>query len=258
MIKKPQYSVKQVAVISGISIRTLHYYDEIGLLPSQRTLSNNYRYYTDDDLLVLQQILLLKEMDFSLKQIVQLIQSGDLYNPDILSTQRQILRSKINRMNHMIDLIDQTIDQQGDAPNMGQVRSNFKAFDHEEILTLQRRYEKEVREKYDARLIQESQERAQSYTKDDWKNVSDMQRHIYRRIVDAMRSKKAVDDPDVLDAVALYQQSITDAFYTCTDEILAGLGQMYVEDERFMQYYESIHPGLALYFSMAIAAYVNK
>jgi MerR family transcriptional regulator, multidrug-efflux activator len=104
------YKVKQVAEISGVSIRTLHHYDQIGLLRPAETAESGYRLYSEDDLDRLQEILFFKELDFGLSEIRAIMASPAYKRDEALAAQKDLLRLKVKRLRRLIDTIDKTIE----------------------------------------------------------------------------------------------------------------------------------------------------
>lgn len=107
---KMSYTVKKLAKLSGLSIRTLRFYDTIGLLKSAYYGDNHYRYYEEEQILMLQQILFYRELGFPLNDIQRIISSDDFNKIDALSSHKQILTQNLDRTRKLINTIDQTIE----------------------------------------------------------------------------------------------------------------------------------------------------
>ncbi|MGL4821120.1 MAG: MerR family transcriptional regulator [Bacilli bacterium] len=241
------YTVKQLATLTGVSVRTLHHYDALGLLKPHTTKVNGYRIYDDANVQTLQRILFYRELGFSLPEIQTLLSNQTHNINDRLSAQRHLLELKKKRLTHLIALIDETI--------KGGFQMDFKPFAMNEINEAKKQYAKETKERYGhTEAYTESQNRTARYTKEDWQTITAEQTRIYEDWAVVMRSHP----PESSQSQALvraWQEHITANYYTCTDEILAGLGLMYVADERFTKTIDAYAVGLAQYMSDAIAHY---
>jgi len=247
MVNHEQLSIKQLSTLAGVSVRTLHFYDQIGLLTPQRFKENNYRFYTRESLLKLQQIMFYRELEFSLDQIGSILNQPDFDLVDALETHREALKGKAKRLNTLLETIDNTISNLKGQKNMTQTQY-FNGFSEEQ----QAEYEKEAAERWDPEMVHESSRR--------WKSLSASEKEALMKkgeaITLAMRDvmPKGPASPEAQKAVADWQNQIN-FFYDCTDEILLGLGQMYIADPRFKAFYDRIHPDLAEFNFEAIKVY---
>lgn len=206
--------------MSGVSVRTLHYYDEEGILEPSAVTEAGYRLYDDTAIERLQMILFYKELDFSLKDIKRILDSGDFDREAILSAQIELLKLKKERLEKIISLAQNIKD-------LGVDTMDFSAFDKKKI----EEYRKEASEKWGNtqafREFEEKEAENGAYRND--KTAALMS-------VFAKFGKVKEDSPECEEAqelVAELQSFITKNFYACTPEILASLGQMYAGDERF-------------------------
>ncbi len=242
-------TVNEVAKLTGVSVRTLHYYDEIGLLAPVETTEAGYRLYGDAELERLQQILFFRELDFQLKEIKAILQRSDFDKEDALQKHKELLIIKRNRLNGLIGLVDDTL--------RGDKKMSFKEFDMSEIEAAQQKYQKEAQERWgDTDAYKESAQKTSHYTKADWARLTEEAGTIYSAL--AARLNLAPEDDEVQQLIADWQAHITKYYYNCTNEILAGLGQMYVKDERFLNSIDKYGAGLAEFMSKAIAYYCSK
>lgn len=249
------YKVSEAAEMAGISVRTLHYYDQIGLLsPSEKTHAG-YRMYTDADMAMLFQIVMLKELGFSLKRIRELGASSALADKAVLAAQRDVLIAKRARLSGIISTLDSMIKDKKEDSSMSK---QFSAFDMYAVKEAQEKYADEVAKKYPKELVDESREKTSRYSKGDWQRVSEAQEGIFRDFAACMEAEAAPDMDDVQKLVKAFQTHLNENFYTCSNEVLAGLGEMYVQDQRFTAYYDNIAPGLAVYIRDAIRYYCNN
>lgn len=250
-----QYKVKEVADMAGISVRTLHHYDRIGLLKPQFLSMAGYRLYTDSDLEKLQQVLFFKELGFSLKETGDIINSPGFDRVQALRAHKELLIEKRNRLEAIIRSVENTIQTIEGGTEMGK-KEMFAAFDMAEIERHKEKYAEEVRQKYgNSEAFKESEKKTSGYTKEDWAAIFGKVGEIFRRIASHM--DKSPDSPQVQQAVGEWRQCITDNFYDCTPEIFRGLGDLYVDDERFTANIDSIKPGLSRFLREAIHIYCD-
>lgn len=240
----------------GISVRTLHHYDEIGLLKPQSTTEAGYRLYSEKDLEKLQQILFFKELDFDLKTINEILINPNFNRKRALELHRQLLIKKRDRLNKIIECVEDTIE----SVERGIKMSNdnmFEAFDMSEIEKHKQKYAEETKQKYGhTDAYKESMAKTSKYTKNDWENIMKRQSDIYREIAELM--DRSPDDEDVQRVVGKWRQHITDNFYYCTIDIFNGLGELYVTDERFKDNIDKTKEGLAEFLSEAIKIYCDR
>ena len=164
--KSRHYAVKELADLAGISRRTLHYYDRIGLLKPSERGSNRYRYYDKDSLLYLQQILFYRELGMNLTEIKYIIRQSDFDVIQALHSHKTALLRRVERLNELIDTVGKTI-MHLTGGNKMRKKDIFKGFSEEE----QEKYAEEAREKYDSRLVDESMKRWKSYSPEKQKEI---------------------------------------------------------------------------------------
>lgn len=243
------FSVSETAKLTGVSVRTLHYYDEIGLLSPSIISETGYRYYDDSALERLQQILFYRELDFTLKDIAEIMNASGYQKEDALRKQRELLQLKRKRLDKLIHLLDANL--------KGENTMSFKEFDMSEIENAKAKYAKEVNERWGSTdAYKQSKRRTDGYTTEDWARIKEEADDITKRF-----AEKVGEDPasaEVQELVAQWQNHITKYYYDCTNEILAGLGQMYVADERFTNNIDKFGEGTAKLMSQAIEVYCSK
>lgn len=242
-------TVNQVAKLTGVSVRTLHYYDEIMLLTPSGVTESGYRLYDEGRMEKLQQILFFRELDLELKDIKQILDNPDFDKTNTLKKHKELLKLKRSRLDNLISLVERILKGENDM--------SFKEFDMTEIEKAQKQYKEEVESRWGkTEAYKESQIKASKYSKDDWANINRDSENIYKSFIQNMN--KDVSDPDVQKLVGEWQNHITKYFYDCTDEILSGLGQMYIADERFTKNIDKYGDGLAEFISKAIEYYCNN
>ncbi|MBN2853796.1 MAG: MerR family transcriptional regulator [Clostridia bacterium] len=235
-------SIGEVAKLAGISKRTLHYYDEIGLLTPKTRSDVMYRYYDEPELLRLQQIMFLKEIGFDLKSIMKMMNDHDYDERNALINQRDLLVLKRERLNQIISLVEKTIE--------GERKMSFKEFDDTAI----EKYKEEAKEKYGkSDAYKQSVKKTSKYTKNDWENINLEAKSIYEAFYNLIGSQ--VNDVKVQQLVKRWQDHITRYYYDCTREILSGLADLYVSDPRFTKNIDKYGEGLASFMTEAIKEY---
>jgi len=238
--------IKEFAEFTGVSVRTLHYYDEIGLLtPAFVDKSTGYRFYDENSLIRMQEILFYRELDFSLKSIGEILSSPNYDKNKALKEQKHLLTLKKERLERLISAID------------GAVKGEIvmKAFDNSEF----ENYKREAKEKWgETDAYKEHAQRTKNYSKQKWNDLAAGMDHIMAEFALCMRKDETPDSAAVQNLVKLLQNHITENYYLCTHEILAGLGQMYVADERFKNNIDKHADGTAAFICEAIEVYCRK
>lgn len=222
-------TVKAVAELAGVSVRTLHHYDEIGLLKPAGQSAAGYRLYSQEDLERLQQILFFRELGFSLKEIRAILDSPGFDRRQALLADREALLQRKARIERLIATIDRTLaamEKEDDRMlTRDEMKELFDGFDPAE-------YEEEVRRHWGgSREFEESIKRTRKYTKADWQKLSADSGEIYGNLARLM--DRDPGDEEVQKWVGRWHQHINQWFYPCSLEVFRGLGEMYVEDERF-------------------------
>ncbi|MBR5233119.1 MAG: MerR family transcriptional regulator [Clostridia bacterium] len=232
--------IKEFAEITGVSVRTLHYYDEIGLLkPACVDEWTGYRYYDEQSILRMQEILFYRELDFSLKSIDEILSSPDYDKEKALREQKQLLILKKERLEGLISAIDRA--EKGE--------NIMTAFDN----SIFENYKQEVKEKWgNTDAFKEHSEKTKNYSREKWNSLSDEMNNIFGEFSVCMKNGMKPDSEDVQSLVKRLQNHITENYYQCTNDILAGLGQMYVYDERFRNNIDKNGDGTAMFVNEAI------
>jgi DNA-binding transcriptional MerR regulator len=243
-------NVGEVAALAGVTVRTLHHYDRIGLLsPSGRT-GAGYRQYGPADLDRLHQVLLYRELGFPLEEVATLLDAPDADPEAHLRRQHRLLRDRLERTQAMVAAVEKEME----ARSMGislTPEERFEVFGD----WLPEEYEAEAEQKWgETEAWAQSKRRTTSYSKDDWLRIKAEGDDIEARFAAALRDGVPADSEAAMDLAEEHRQQIDRNFYDCPPQMHAGLGRMYVEDERFTAHYEEITPGLAQYVSTAIQA----
>lgn len=238
--------IKEFAEFTGVSVRTLHYYDEIGLLtPAHVDGHTGYRFYDETSLLRMQEILFYRELDVSLKRIREILSSPNYDKEKALREQKKLLVLKKERLEKLILAID------------GAVKGEnvMKAFDNSEFEA----YKAEAQERWGkTEAYREYAEKTKQYSKGRWDTLAGGMNEILAMFAETMKLGAEPDSAEAQTLVEKLQNHITEHYYLCTDEILAGLGQMYVADERFQKNMDQHAEGTAEFISKAIEVYCMK
>lgn len=241
--------VKEVADLVGISVRTLHHYDEIGLLIPEDTTESGYRIYSNNNLANLQQILFFRELGFPLKKIKEIMANPKFDRNEALEVQRNMLLEKRRRMDDMITMINKTIKNSKGEITMSE-KEKFKGFDFSS-----NPYEQEARERWGDAAVDESNIKISSMSKDQQKALGEEFDRIYRHLATLQ---------DLPPDSAAAQEGIEEWFVYLNKlgsyslEAFKGLGQMYVDDVRFTKNIDKYGEGLALFMRDAMAVYADE
>ena len=245
-----KYSVSQLAKLAGITIRTLHYYDKIGLLKPAERADSRYRYYGKEELHRLQQIMFFRELDFSLKKIKEILDDPEFDRLEALRFQQKELEKRRSRTDTLIATINKTIQQITEDSEMVSDEELYEGFSKEEVEQMN----KEVDEKYDPEIVEESRRNVKAMTKAEFKAVKEEQDAIPKELAELM--DRAIDDPEVQALVKRHHQT-NEQFYKTNANMYKGLADMYVSDPRFTEFYDKHRPGLAGFLRKAIHYYAD-
>ena len=238
--------IKEFADFTGVSVRTLHYYDEIGLLrPAFVDRTTGYRFYDENSFLRMQEILFYRELDFSLKSIGEILSSPNYNKSKALNEQKQLLTLKKERLERLIFAID------------GAVKGEnvMAAFDNSEF----EKYKSEAKERWGSTAAYgEYTEKTKDYSGQQWNDLAAGLDGIMADFAACMSGGNLPTSAAAQELVKNLQNYITEHCYRCTDEILYGLGQMYVGDERFMANIDRHADGTAEFIRDAITVYCGK
>ena len=244
------YTVGRVAALSGVTIRTLHHYDEVGLLSPGGRSAVGYRIYEDRDLERLQRILFYRELGFTLDEILTIVDDPRTDALGHLRRQRGLLNERIERLSAMVDAIDYEMEARTmDIPLTPEERLEvFGEFRPED-------YAEEAEQRWgQTAAYKESQRRVASYKREDWQRLKAEEKEIRARLAAALESGLAPDSEEAMAAAEAHRQHINRWFYECDYEIHRRLTEMYVSDERFRSNYDTQTPGLAVFIRDAAHA----
>lgn len=245
------YTVKQLSDLAQVSVRTLHYYDEIGLLTPSQMGANGYRYYDDSALLRLQQVLFYREIGMELMQIKDVLDSPNFDLVMALKSHRALLLEKSQRLLNLVSTVDSTLKHLTGEKEMSK-KQLFQAFSAEK----QKEYEREARLQYRPDLVNQSIKLWNSYTQAQKEAIGNEGNQVYSDIVKAIEAGKAPQSEDVQAILVRWHQHLR-YFYEPTFDILRGLGEGYTSHPDFIANFAKIHPDLAEYMRTGINQYVD-
>ncbi|MGC4786760.1 MerR family transcriptional regulator [Micromonospora sp. DT178] len=244
------HTVGQVAKAAGVTVRTLHHYDEIGLLSPGGRSGAGYRRYDDADLERLQHIRYYRELGFPLEEIAAILDDPASDPAAHLRRQHELLTVRIRRLQEMVTAIEFAME--ASRLNIGLTpQERFEVFGD---FDPDAHAEEAERRWGGSEAYRESNRRVSRYTKDDWLRNRAENEDWGRRFAEVMSAGAPADSPAAMDLAEEHRQLISRWFYECSYEIHTGLADMYVADERFTAYFERIRPGMAAYLGEAIHA----
>lgn len=240
-------TVKDVSKLTGVSVRTLHYYDAIGLLTPTKVTDAGYRMYDDTALSRLQSILLFRELQFPLKEIKEFLDSPDFNQEETITQQIKLLELQYKHIGELISFARE-------IQTKGVKTMNFEVFDTNEI----EQYKAEVKSKWgNSKAYQEYEQRVVFHSEH---NDSKFVNEIMSLFTDLGAMKQLPPtDKAVQEKIAALQAYINENFYTCSNDILKELGEMYVCDDRFKKNIDRFGgEGTAKFVREAIFVYCEK
>ena len=240
-------TVNEVSKLSGVSIRTLHYYDTIGLLQPTEVTEAGYRLYNDAALERLQQILLFRELEFPLKEIKEILDAPDFDRNKALAQQIELLTLKKEHLENLIDFAR-------GIKLLGVKNMDFSAFDTKKL----DEYSKQAKEQWGkTEAYKEFEEKSKDWTEDTSKDIVKEFMKIF--VVFGSMKDKDPAEAEVQEQVKKLQDYITEHYYNCTTQILSGLGHMYCAGGEFTENIDKAGgEGTAEFTAKAIEIYCGK
>ncbi|HEY0700595.1 MAG TPA: MerR family transcriptional regulator [Micromonospora sp.] len=244
------HPVGRVAELAGVTVRTLHHYDEIGLLSPSGRSPAGYRRYDEDDLNRLQQILFYRELGFPLDEIERMLDDPDADHATHLRRQHELLSARRDRLQKMITAIEfmleaRKVEIKLTPEEKFEVFGDFDPDQH--AAEAERRWG-------GTDTYRQSAERTAGYGKQDWQRIQAEMADWSQRFGALMDAGTPAEEPAAMALAEEHRQHITRWFYDCSYKIHTGLADMYLADEKFKAYYEGIKPGMARYLHDAIHA----
>jgi DNA-binding transcriptional MerR regulator len=250
-----EYTVQKLARMAGISTRTLRYYDEIGILKPARINSSGYRIYGQTEVDKLQQILFYRELEISLEGIKDIVTSPSYNGTNALKDHREKLLTKRDELDLLIANIDKTIEASEGRVKMTD-KEKFEGFKQKMVNDNEKKYGKEIREKYGDEIVNQSNKKIKGLTEEQYAEFEKLSVSLN----DSLKAAVQTGDPagELAQKTAdMHRQWLSYNWSSYSKEAHAGLAQMYVEDERFKMYYDKIQPGAAEFLRDAILIYTG-
>lgn len=241
-------TVKQLSKLAGVTPRTLHHYDEIGLLKPSRVGDNGYRYYGEESVLQLQQILFYRELGMPLEDIKKIMGRRDFDVMGALHSHKEALQKQVARLNRLIHTVDNTINHLKGKTIMSE-KSLFEGFSEEE----QEKYAAEAEELYGAESVRASMQKWKSYSAAEKKRIMEEGNKNYRDMIAVM--PQGPQSPEAQAVVERWRKHL-DYFWTPNLEQLLALANGYHDDPRFKANFDKMHPRLAEFMREAVRVYV--
>jgi MerR family transcriptional regulator, thiopeptide resistance regulator len=258
-----KWTVSEVARLARVSVRTLHHYDEIGLLPPSARSGKGYRLYAPGDLERLHQILLYRELDFPLEAIRNLLDGPAIDRHGALKAQRELLLARRRRTAAVIRAVNRALESMERGTTMS-TEEMFEGFEElgdapDDVRAHHAEHAQETHEQWgDTDAYKESMKRAKGYSKKDWEamkgEIGEAEAHMARLLADGTEP----DELEAMQGAEALRQQITRWFYPCSREMHAGLADMYEADPRFAAYYEERAKGLSTFVARAIRANAKR
>jgi DNA-binding transcriptional MerR regulator len=250
-----EYTVQKLGKLAGVSTRTLRYYDEIGILKPSRINSSGYRIYGFEEVNKLQQILFYRELGVNLESIKNIITSQSFDSNIALKEHREKLLTKRNQLDMLIANVDKTI-----AESEGRIKMSdnekFEGFKEKLIEDNEKKYAAEIRGKYGNNMINESNKKLKNMTKEQYDEFEKLTVNVIETLKSAFLTKDPASDL-AQKAADLHRTWLNYSWNNYTKEAHAGLVQMYVNDERFTEYYDKEQPGLTVFLRDAVLIYTG-
>lgn len=250
-----EYTVQKLGQLAGVSTRTLRYYDELGLLKPARVSSSGYRIYGQAEVDLLQQILFFRELGLGLEQIRQIIQDPAFDKSTALKEHREQLLDRRRQLDVLIRNVEQSIEHAEGRINMSD-KQKFEGFKQKLIDENEKKYGKEIREKYGDDRVNASNAKLSNMTQEQYDEVTRLGEKIKITLAEAFKTGDPAGEL-AQKAAELHKRWLMFYWKEYSKEAHAGLSQMYVDDERFTAYYDTDQPGTAAFLRDAIHIYTG-
>jgi len=250
-----EYTVNKLARLTGISTRTLRYYDEIGLLIPPRMNSSGYRYYGQAEVDKLQQIMFYRELGFDLQTVKEILDSPDFNRAAALAEHREKLLVKRQQLELLIANVEKTIAMTKGECIMSD-HEKFEGFKQKLIDDNENKYGQEIREKYGEEAVQYSYQKLKNMTPEQYAESEKLTENVTEAIRLAFENGDSGGEL-ARQACELHKKWLMQYWQQYSPEAHMGLAQMYVDDERFTAYYEKIAPGCTVFLRDAIRIFTG-
>lgn len=252
-----EYTIQKLAKLASISTRTLRYYDEIAILKPARINSSGYRIYGQNQVDQLQQIMFYKELGVGLDEIKEILADSDFDETKALLAHKSRLIEKRAQIDSLIQNVEQTIAYH-EGRTIMKNDDKFKGFKQSKVDENEKKYGKEIREKYGNDTVDLSNKKMMGMTQEDFDKTDRLAKLIIETLVEAMDSQQRPDSEIAQKAVSYHKEWLCLYWPKYSKEAHQGLGEMYVGDQRFTQYYDQHKEGMAAFLRDAINYYVTQ
>ncbi|MDD3368130.1 MAG: MerR family transcriptional regulator [Lachnospiraceae bacterium] len=247
------YTIKKLAVLAGISTRTLRYYDEIQLLTPKRIEGSEYRIYGESEVDRLQQILFYREMGLELSAIKKILDAESFEQITALKSHLTELQKKRKRLDLLIDTVTKTIQKEEGEYEMSD-QEKFKGFKEAMIQENERNYGEEIRHKYGDETVNAGNAKMMNLSEEEYQNLENLRVKINEKLQSAVSSGANPKGSEGKEIAELHKAWLSISMPQYSAEIHRGLAEMYIADERFTAYYDSKVSGCAQFLRDAIIA----
>ncbi|WP_229781936.1 MerR family transcriptional regulator [Deinococcus daejeonensis] len=251
-----RWTVGEVAALTGVSVRTLHHYDEIGLLRPAERSDGNYRLYTPGDLARLRRVLTWRALGVPLAEVAGVLDAPPDLEREALRAHAGRLREDLRRAEHTLREVQARLKALEDGAEETimtneDVKTVFDGFDPTQ-------YEAEARERWgETEAYRQSAARTARYSKADWARIRAEMDGITAEYVELMDAGVPPTDARAQAVAARHRAHISGAYYDASAQMMRGLAQMWVADERFTRNIDRARAGLAAYQSAAVTAWAD-
>lgn len=251
-----EYTIGELGKLAGVSTRTLRHYDKIGLLKPARTSPSGYRLYGPAEVDRLQQILFYRELGFELERIKAIVSAPDFDGASALKEHLASLVAKRSQLDTLIANVEKSIEAVEGKRIMAD-QEKFEGFKRSLIEENEKRFGKEVRERYGDEAVERSNAKLMGMSKEEYERGEALAAQIHETLRAAMETGDPAGEL-AQKAADLHRQWLTLYWDSYSKEAHAGLAQMYVDDERFKAYYDKDQPGTAEFLRDAILVYTSR
>ena len=252
-----EYNISQLSKLSGVSARTLRYYDEINLLHPSRTNEAGYRFYGDKEVNLLQQILFYRERGLSLEKIRFILYDE---NFDMLKALNEHLTELENRRERLSKLIDTVKDTIASVKGEFIMRDSekFEAFKKDIVDQYEKLYGEEAREKYGDSEVDMAVNKVLSLSKEDYEKFQTLGKKVMEALKAAVISKASPESETGRSVASLHKEWLGYSWKDYTEQKHKGVVSLYVQDERFKKYYDREQDGCADFLLAAVNFWAEK
>lgn len=232
-----EYGIRQLAELAGVSTRTLRYYDQIGLLHPSRVEESGYRYYGQQEVDLLQQILFYRERELDLATIRQIVTQPDFDIQSALQEHLKALSQQQERLSALIETVKRTIAEQKGEGTMG-IQQKFEAFKRNRIEENEKKYGNEARSRYGNQAVDDANSKVMSWTEPEAAYYQQLEQEILSELESAVHSGSQPAEPVGKKIMELHREWLQGSWKSYSPQAHRGLAQMYLADERFQAYYD--------------------